>query len=255
MRKLYRSIRYRINYHITNNSWYKEIERKRIGNIIKVDTLAPVIALTFDGGPDPNWTPRVLAVLEKYRVAATFFVIGEYAERHREIVAETASKGHVIGNHSWDHPSFPLLSRDEIHWQVRKCSEVIAEYEAQLFRPPYGHLNKNCLTEIYRLKKRVITWDVHPFDWQDRSPKWMVTNMIETIRPGSIVLLHDAVCVQRRNTRVHMLEALDSFLSEYGDLFRFTTIPELLKTGTPLKEIWNRKPRKDFFETHVHSSE
>jgi peptidoglycan-N-acetylglucosamine deacetylase len=251
MNRIYRAIRYRITHRIINNRTYKKVERKLIGNIIRVNTNDPAIALTFDGGPDAVWTPKVLDILTKYGVQATFFMIGKHAEKNRDIIEEVASKGHIIGNHTWDHPSLPILSNEEIKWQVRSCAKVLGDYNVNLFRPPYGHLDKRNLFQLFLLKQKVITWDVHPFDWQERDPNWMVANMLETIRPGSIVLLHDAVCVQRQRSRWHMLEALENFLSDYRKSYEFFTIPELLKHGNPEREIWNIKPGKDFFETHV----
>src|SRR5262245_9978868 len=95
------------------------------GSLVSVDTQEPVAALTFDDGPDPVFTPRLLNVLERYHAHATFFMVGEIAERYPEIVRQVANDGHTIANHSWDHPSFPLIRAFERRMQLRRCSSVL----------------------------------------------------------------------------------------------------------------------------------
>ena len=128
-----------------------------VGTITRVSTSKPVAALTFDDGPDPVFTPRLLAVLHKHQAKATFFMVGKAAERHPDIVKEVAVAGHAIGNHSWDHPSFPLISRRERWAQVRACEKAIAPYGQRLFRPPYGDQNLLSRLEASWLGYQVIT--------------------------------------------------------------------------------------------------
>jgi peptidoglycan/xylan/chitin deacetylase (PgdA/CDA1 family) len=83
--------------------------------------------MTFDDGPDPEYTPRLLDILKKYQVHATFFImVGEAAHNHPKLVRQVAQAGHAVGNHSWDHPSFPLISGRERRAQIRACAEAIA---------------------------------------------------------------------------------------------------------------------------------
>jgi peptidoglycan-N-acetylglucosamine deacetylase len=250
MKNYFKSIKYRLSHFVTSTKSYKKIEQNTIGNIVRVETDSPSIALTFDGGPDNVWTPQVLEVLEKHGVPATFFIIGKYAERYREILDEIAVRKHTLGNHSWDHPSFPTLNKTEIRWQVHECSKVLGEHDVNLFRPPYGHINRRTLFDLYKLGKKVITWDVHPFDWQDRSIDWMVESMKDEVRNGSIILLHDAVCDQRNKSRDHMIKALNKFIAQMTNQFNFLTIPELLYTGKPVRTVWHRMPKSEFFKTY-----
>jgi peptidoglycan-N-acetylglucosamine deacetylase len=115
--------------------------RDVIGTISHVHTRESVAALTFDDGPDPEYTPRLLAILERYRAQATFFMTGKAAQAHPELVRRVAQAGHAIGNHSWDHPSFPLISGRERRAQIRACAQALVPYGSRLFRPPYTEQN------------------------------------------------------------------------------------------------------------------
>jgi len=111
-------------------------ERHLMGIITHVETQEEVAALTFDDGPHPEYTPRLLEILERLQARATFFMVGEAAQRHREIVRRVADAGHAIGNHSWDHPSFPQITGRERREQIRPCERAIAPYGERIFRPP-----------------------------------------------------------------------------------------------------------------------
>ena len=118
---------------------YKAAMARSLGTIMHVDTREAVVALTFDDGPHSEFTPLLLEVLDHHRAKATFFMLGEAAQKHPAIVEQVARRGHAIGNHSWDHPSFRLISRAERLDQMRACASALAPYGGRLFRPPYGH--------------------------------------------------------------------------------------------------------------------
>src|SRR5262249_49636601 len=111
------------------------------GTIISVVTREPVAALTFDDGPHPEYTPRLLDILEQYKVHATFFMVGEAAQKHPELVGQVAHAGHTVGNHSLDHPFFPSIPKHERQRQIRACEQALAPYGRRLFRFPYGAEN------------------------------------------------------------------------------------------------------------------
>ncbi|MGH8754891.1 MAG: polysaccharide deacetylase family protein [Burkholderiales bacterium] len=110
-----------------------------IGTITHVSTSDAVAALTFDDGPHPEFTRRLLDILDRYQARATFFIVGRSAQRYPELVKRIAQAGHALGNHSWDHPSFPYISRRERRLQIRACAKAIHPYGLKLFRPPYGN--------------------------------------------------------------------------------------------------------------------
>ncbi len=223
------------------------LARNFIGTITHVSTQSPVVALTFDGGPDPRWTPRLLDILDKHQAQATFFMIGKLAHDHPDIIRKVAQAGHVIGNHSWDHPSFPLISRRERRRQIFLCANAIAPYGRRLFRPPYGHQNITSYIEVMLLGYKVVAWSLHAYDWRDdQDPKWMAQHLESNVKPGDIILLHDTVCVIRRISREPMLAGLDMFLNRVGNRFRFITAPELFQHGRVRKKTWYMKPDLDY---------
>ena len=131
-----------------------------MGMITSVSTSQPVVALTFDDGPDPLCTPRLLDVLQEHNAKATFFMVGQAAARHPGIVEQVADGGHVIGNHSWDHPSFPLITGRERRAQIQAREKAIAPYGQRLFRPPYGDQSLLSCLEAMWLGYQVIMYSV-----------------------------------------------------------------------------------------------
>ena len=223
---------------------------RKTGTITHVLTQDHVAALTFDGGPDPQWTPRLLEILERHRVGGTFFMIGEFAQAHKGIVQEVAKAGHVIGNHSWDHPSFPCISSGERRRQIIKCSQVLQPYEQRLFRPPYGHQSLSSRLDLLRCRYQVVTWNVVMWDWEgNHAADWMADQLERQVRPGCIILLHDAICDRRYMSREPVLDALNIFLKRVGNRFRFLTLPRLFQHGKIIQTNWYRKPDLEWLES------
>lgn len=212
-----------------------------VGTVTSVSTSNPVVALTFDDGPDPVFTPRLLDILKKYRTKATFFMVGKAAERHPDIVREVAVAGHAIGNHSWDHPSFPMITGCERRSQILACEKAIAPYGAKLFRPPYGDQSLRSRLEASWLGYQVIMYSVTAVDWLDHDADWMKSRIMSRIKNGSIILFHDSLFQYRDSRyadRVPMLDALDMLLEELGERYTFVTIPELMSQGRPQMTYW-----------------
>lgn len=232
----------------------RRLKRRLVGTITHVETQAKVAALTFDDGPHPEYTPRLLALLAKHRAQATFFMLGEAARRRPELVRQVAQAGHAIGNHSWGHLSLPALPGHERRWQVRACERAITPYSARLFRPPFGHQSLASRLDMAWLNYRVITWSVMIGDWFEPDPQRMASLLEARVKPGSIVLLHDALHESGATAaapppmfdRRPMLAALDEYLSRTGDAYRFVTIPELLRQGAAVKLCWLVEDDSDF---------
>lgn len=215
--------------------------RKTIGTITGVSTDKPVAALTFDDGPNPESTTRLLDILKKHNVKATFFMVGSLAHRHRELVKKVASGGHVIGNHTWDHVSLPLITTYQQKRQIRACQKAVAPYGQRLFRPPYGHQNLISRLELLRLGYKVITWNVASEDWLGYDADWITEKTMSKIRPGSIILFHDGLYTftqERFLDRQPTLKAVDTILSRLNSRFNFITVTELLKQGRPRLQNW-----------------
>ena len=212
-------------------------KRERIpGTVAGVRTDQPLAALTFDDGPHPVYTPQLLEILRRHKAQGTFFMIGEAAQKHPEVVALVAQSGHAIGNHTWDHPYLPGTRGKERRRQIRACQRTLAPYgKERLFRPPYGAQSWASYIDARWLGYKVIGWNVEPKDWTAQSPSEMAERLAREIRPGGIVLLHDAIYRSNQPTpqynREPMLAGLELFLGRFGQRYRFVTVPELLRSG------------------------
>ncbi len=222
-------------------SLLRAIAVRIMGTITHVSTSEPVAALTFDDGPDPDFTPKLLEILRKHDAHATFFMIGKAAKHYPELVRQVADGGHAIGNHSWDHPSFRAISGRERRRQIRACAEAIAPYGQRLFRPPYGDQSAVSRLDAFLLREKVVIWNMLAFDWQLNDSQWMLEKLEGALKPGSIILLHDSLwdtIVEGAEDRVQMLAALDMFLERVSGKYRFVTVPELFKHGSVSRCMW-----------------
>jgi peptidoglycan/xylan/chitin deacetylase (PgdA/CDA1 family) len=207
-----------------------------IGSIVSVETRHRMAALTFDDGPDPEFTPRLLDVLDKHRAKATFFMVGKAARQYPEVVARAVRAGHAIGNHSWDHPSFRTIDSDERRKQIRDCATTLAPHEQLLFRPPYKQLTEESRRDVVGLGYQIVLWSVHAEDWIENDTNRMYAHLRRHITPGSVILLHDGLwppCDERATDRGPMIRAVDLLLQELAGQLRFVTVPELLRHGNP----------------------
>jgi peptidoglycan-N-acetylglucosamine deacetylase len=216
-----------------------------LGNILstvtRVRTAEPVAALTFDDGPDPEYTPKLIDILKRHQAHATFFMVGEVARANPQLVRRVAEAGHAIGNHSWDHPSFPLISGRERRAQIRACAEAIAPHGERLFRPPYGEQDIASRIDAIMLGYKVIMFDVWSDDWCGGDPETVARQLERRLHPGGIVVLHDRLSDALDPSyfnREPLLEAVEIFLGRVGDRFRFVTVPQLLRRGRAHKELW-----------------
>lgn len=220
---------------------YNAFRNRYLLTLVNADVAKKIAAITFDDGPDPIWTPKVLEILKKYDAKGTFFVLGTNVKKYPAIVKRAYDEGHSIANHTWDHPPFPLISRKERIKQLYKCKKIISEYDTKLFRPPYGYQDLGSRFDAFLLGYTSVGWDLHTYDWKDRSPEIMAKELNEGIHPGSIILLHDAINDQVNKDRSNLLKTLDLFLAKNND-YKFVTVPRLMKQGLPNQEIWFRKP-------------
>jgi len=214
-----------------------------MGTITRVQTQAPVIALTFDDGPHPVFTPRVLDLLHDFQARATFFVVGQAVEQHPELTARIRAEGHALGNHTYSHVAMSSVPGRVRRREVLTCKRLIAPQRCHLFRPPWGLQTKAARFDLLRMGYRVVTWDIIAEDWLRQDPADLAQRIISKAIPGSIVLLHDAVRPMNPNgstchDRGYMIDALAIILTELSTEFRFLTVPEMLKIGRPLYRPW-----------------
>lgn len=220
-----------------------QARREFLGTVVRVETSEAVAALTFDDGPDPEYTPRLLEVLERHGAKGTFFMLGRRAVDNLDLVVRIAAGGHVIGNHTYDHVKMPQTPRVERLRQLVRSKRVLGSHAAPLFRPPYGGQTLGSRIDAMLLGYDVIGWDYHVEDWAGHSAEIMAERLEQRLRPGSIILLHDSLYKPRVASaadRSPMIAALDSFLSRVGDTYRFVTVPELMRHGRPVRIHWVR---------------
>lgn len=226
-----------------------EAFRRLAGTVTHVTTDEPLVALTFDDGPDPVVTPTLLRILDAHGAKATFFMSGENAAAHPEVVAAVRKAGHSIGNHSWDHPSFPLITFRERIRQIRQCARVLQVSGVRLFRPPYGNQSAASQFCAWLTGHQVITWNLVLPDWLDHDAAWLAQEAAGQIQPGSIVLMHDGLIdftEDRYQDRLPTVDAVEKILTMLGTRYRFITVPELLRRGTPVRVNWFMRPDVGF---------
>jgi peptidoglycan/xylan/chitin deacetylase (PgdA/CDA1 family) len=187
------------------------------------------IALTFDDGPNPPHTNRVLDVLDSYGVPATFFCVGLHASAHTEELARMAEAGHGFGNHTWSHPFLPDLSARELALQLERTDEAIAagggSTKRRMFRPPYGSRSPEVLSWMNADDDHtVVLWDVDAEDWAMPGAEAITRTVLDQARPGSIVLMHDGG--GDRSQTGEALPAVIEGLLERG--YRFALVEDLL---------------------------
>ncbi|HYL61453.1 MAG TPA: polysaccharide deacetylase family protein [Candidatus Methylomirabilis sp.] len=210
------------------------------------------LALTFDDGPNPAITPKLLELLDRYKARATFFIIGKFARECPELLKETAARGHVIGNHTDAHPNLFWLNADKITIELRCCNFSIKAATGappKWFRPPFGFRNPWVVRTARELNQRVVMWTLLPGDWRATSSEWLIPRFepiasrakrnlsssgTPTASTGDILCLHDGGHRQLNADRLPTLAALEHWMPRWRDLgLEFVTIDEAVQTPAP----------------------
>jgi peptidoglycan/xylan/chitin deacetylase (PgdA/CDA1 family) len=198
-------------------------------NSVHVD--GPFIALTFDDGPNATLTPKLLDLLAARHLKATFFVVGQNAADHPEILRRAVREGHEIGNHSWSHPNLGKMSDEAVRRELQKTEDAIVAAigkKPTLLRPPYGSITARQKKWIHEeFGYRIILWDVDPLDWKRPGPSVVTARILKETRAGSIVLSHDI-----HPPTIEAMPATFDQLIKKG--FKSVTVTELLAMATPV---------------------
>jgi peptidoglycan/xylan/chitin deacetylase (PgdA/CDA1 family) len=181
--------------------------------------------MTFDDGPHATNTPKLLDLLAKKHIKATFFLVGQCAAEYPQLVKREMAEGHEVANHSWSHPVLAKMSEEGVRNELQKTDDAITHATGsrpKIMRPPYGELTQKQRQWVHNeFGYRVILWDVDPLDWKDRNAATVARRIIASARPGSIILSHDI----HATTIAAMPEVFDALLAKG---YKFVTVSELL---------------------------
>jgi peptidoglycan-N-acetylglucosamine deacetylase len=186
----------------------------------------PEIALTFDDGPNPYYTPQILAILQRYGIKATFFDVGYLVADYPTIVRQEYDQGNIVANHSWSHPVLTNFSAQGIQAQLTSTTNIKATIGVRptFFRPPYGAINNLVLAQARNLHYTIVMWDGSAEDWNLPGVSTIVNKTLYYARDGAILLLHDGG--GNRAETVAALPIIISALKSRG--FKFVTVQQLV---------------------------
>jgi len=191
----------------------------------------PKIAVTFDDGPHAISTPQILDLLEKFKVSATFFLVGKHLEKHPEIAREMVNAGHEIGNHTYSHSLLYLSTKKRIRDEISRTDALLRNIdgaEPKFFRPPAGFFTKRVLDIVEQMGYKTVVGDVYPRDPHLPGKKKIVDRVLQRTVAGSIIILHDGGNTPRVD-RSQTLEALSEIIPGLKNKgFEFLTLSALL---------------------------
>ncbi len=208
-------------------------------NIVRLNTDQRIVALTYDDGPNPPYTERLLDVLAKHNVKATFFMIGNRIEKHPETVHRVIAEGHQIGNHTYSHPLLGFLPPFCVQRQIERTDDLIRQYgvvEEIVFRAP---MLTRFLPVAYVLAKgdrTHISCDVWSWDWTTQNPdkitETVLKKTLSSTGAGSIIVLHDGKAENKNADRSGTIEATDRIITALKqDGYRFVRLSDVKRTA------------------------
>ena len=211
---------------LPGNSFYGKV-------LTHADTQRKVIALTFDDGPYPPYTQQLLKVLAEKHVHATFFMVGENAAKHPELVREVQSAGHLVALHAGYHKDLLKLSPDEVRNNIaygKSTLEGITGTQLHFMRPPHGFKDWSVISAIEDAGLLTTNWSIIPRDWTNPGAQVITDRVLEKAEPGAIVLLHDGDSPKNKAPREQTIEAVAAIIDKLRvQGYEFVTIEELAK--------------------------
>ena len=193
------------------------------------------LALTYDDGPNDPHTFRLLEVLTKHNVRATFFLIGRFVQQRPDIVREIVEAGHVVGNHTFTHPLLTLKSSSEVRKELRDCGAALQDAigaHSNLFRPPFGGRRPAVLRVARELGLQPVMWNATGYDWTAPPAEVIERKVSRQIRGGNVILLHDGGHRQMGADRSQTVLATDHLIARYKpEAYQFVTILQMLEAS------------------------
>lgn len=195
-------------------------------SIHRVDTRERVVALTFDDGPHPRHTPRMLDLLDRHQVKATFFMMGRNVERHPDVVLQVLARGHEVGNHSYSHPRLVFMAPGRVRHEISRTDALLRSLGVTgdiHFSPPHGSKFVVLPYVLTQMGKLSVLSDVDVEEWKRPPAAVMVRSALEQVRPGSVMQFHDPLGEET-------LKAVDQVVTRLlAQGYRFERISELIK--------------------------
>lgn len=218
----------KLNTKLTEEETKKE--KQYTEDYTQLDSDGKYVALTFDDGPHPEVTPRILDTLKKHDAKATFFMLGSQVEYYPELSNKVMEAGHEIGNHTMNHHDLTALEFNQIIEEMQQSNDIIEKATGRattLFRPPYGASNGNVEQIASGMGNSLVMWSVDSLDWKSRDAVAVNEEVMSNVSPGSIVLMHDI-----HPSTADALPQLLTSLEEQG--YQMVTVSQLL-------ELWDEK--------------
>ncbi len=206
----------------------------RRGTIYRAPLHDKVVALTFDDGPSPKWTPLILDELKKAGVKATFFMLGEHVAKYPDVARRVAQEGHEIGNHTNTHHVLIYYTPVELIKEIKDAEKIIYDttgVTTRFFRPPKAWLTGQEKIQLQEMGYKVVLWSLNSKDWVTFDDKYIIKYILHHVRPGDIILFHDSGGTfsteggDRQETVLAILRTIER-LKEKG--YRFVTVSELV---------------------------
>jgi len=198
------------------------------------------VALTFDDGPSPVYTPQIMALFKKYQAHGTFFVMGQRVEQHPALVLGLIKAGHEVGNHSFSHPRFTGIAQPCREQELERTAVDLdllgCPLSQRLFRPPYSAYDDRLKTYLAHTHRRLVLWSIDSGDWRGLAAPAIINNVLNRVRNGSIIIFHDNDENGRadRHPTVEALSIILPALKAAG--YRMVTVSELLSGhGSPCR--------------------
>lgn len=205
---------------IHHNPWHQG--STPLATLNRLNTKEKKVVLTFDDGPSAAHTQNILNTLEKYKITAVFFVLGDNAKRHPNLIKAMVQKGHTIGHHSQTHANMFKISidqrRQELDTPLSVLKGIIPEHKIHFFRPPYGNWDKALKKEVHARGLQLVMWSIDPKDWDKNIKTSITASVLKQLHPGGIILLHD---IHKRTAE--QLEQVIQMILKAG--YTFTNLP------------------------------
>jgi peptidoglycan/xylan/chitin deacetylase (PgdA/CDA1 family) len=187
------------------------------------------LALTFDDGPNPAWTPKLLEVLDRHQVRATFFCIGRFVEKEPALARAVAARGHEVANHTQTHPYLLFLDKEGVRREILECEASLEKAgvpnKSRLFRPPYGARRPQTLRTARQLGLTPVSWTITCYDWKPTRAETVQWHALRQVKGGDVLLFHDGGHIDLGADRSHTVVAVNALVPKLkAQGYEFVTI-------------------------------